>query len=85
MCRRQPGIGKSHFATRRNALTSGYFIAIGRLCEKCDGKWYVNLIFKASRSSYIAFIVLFATRMSGQKPLFESVTNVTLELTVVAA
>ena len=55
MCRRQPGIGKSHFATRRNALTSGYFIAIGRLCEKCDGKWYVNLIFKASRSSYIAF------------------------------
>jgi hypothetical protein len=47
MCRRQPGIGEripphSH---KNNQLTEATFpasAAIGRLCEKCDGKWCVG-------------------------------------------
>jgi hypothetical protein len=51
MCRRQPGIGKSFIITfgRVYRLTQAIHflyshiiflpLAIGRLCEKCDGKW----------------------------------------------
>ncbi len=50
-------------------------IAIGRLCEKCDGKWLV-------RSHCFEFNdlhsdkVLFVTHMSDQKLSYESAMNV---------
>ena len=47
MCRRQPGIGEPFNNNtvfvqllNRDVLS----LAIGRLCEKCDGKWYVYSI-----------------------------------------
>ncbi|KAI5999417.1 PHF5-like protein [Pisolithus orientalis] len=38
MCRRQPGIGKYSFIGTLVALLIRNTTAIGRLCEKCDGK-----------------------------------------------
>ena len=66
------------------------FPAIGRLCEKCDGKWLVdsvcfgwdNAISKARY--YLSCIVQYATPMCDRKPSFGSVMNVTLEHTAVA-
>ena len=42
MCRRQPGIGMSlYFLSICMFIETEGIVAIGRLCEKCDGKWYV--------------------------------------------
>ncbi|KAI0272305.1 PHF5-like protein-domain-containing protein [Gloeopeniophorella convolvens] len=38
MCRRQPGIGKHLTYTPDGVVLTHFPVAIGRLCEKCDGK-----------------------------------------------
>ena len=71
MCRRQPGIGESSIlaALRNEPQTdTEATAAIGRLCEKCDGKWYV---FRPNLSSYQYAEPLakapYATHTSAQK------------------
>jgi len=38
MCRRQPGIGE-RWCSCSKPFADHFCLAIGRLCEKCDGKW----------------------------------------------
>ncbi|CAE6474529.1 unnamed protein product [Rhizoctonia solani] len=61
-------------------------IAIGRLCEKCDGKWQVinkNIIARNSRQSTYDFspAAQFATLTFDLRPLYASVTSVILART----
>ena len=63
MCRRQPGIGMSlYFMSMCMYIeTGGEIVAIGRLCEKCDGKWYVAkqiLLHKKKQLFIILFFLL---------------------------
>jgi len=40
-CRKQPGVGELRLSlapVRQNTSQLSFFSAIGRLCEKCDGK-----------------------------------------------
>ena len=58
MCRRQTGIGTSEtlHANFKPRLTT--IPAIGRLCEKCDGKWCVySRVFCMSSPTLTAFRV----------------------------
>lgn len=58
-------------------------VAIGRLCEKCDGKWYVALISTAYAEKLISYYAAqFATHMSVQRRLFAYAMNVTSVHTV---
>ena len=81
MCRRQPGIGKQIFQSRVFDLTF-FSPAIGRLCEKCDGKWYVYyplvfiLLVLTSTNS-----VQYATHTFDQRLSSESAMNATLART----
>lgn len=55
-------------------------LAIGRLCEKCDGKWFVHAIivhFTPDLLNKICPTAPFATRMSDPRRLCASVTNAT--------
>lgn len=52
MCRRQPGIGMCVIFEYYSAGLNPY-PAIGRLCEKCDGKWWVHRIISLIPRSFI--------------------------------
>ena len=52
MCRRQPGIG-TYFPCTFITFIKDDFSAIGRLCEKCDGKWYASAIYIRARFGLI--------------------------------
>lgn len=41
MCRRLAGIGELFSPKLTKVLVLKLYLAIGRLCEKCDGKWCV--------------------------------------------
>ncbi|OJT09769.1 PHD finger-like domain-containing protein 5B [Trametes pubescens] len=57
-------------------------IAIGRLCEKCDGKWYVLGYFaQQGTPTDLRQIAPSVIPTYAPRPLFASVTNATLALT----
>ena len=62
MCRRQPGIGMLFivFLAPCTRLLNSEIAAIGRLCEKCDGKWSVPNYCCTARNSclYFSFFLL---------------------------
>ncbi|KAG6812729.1 hypothetical protein H0H92_000946 [Tricholoma furcatifolium] len=83
MCRRQPGIGSSsvNFAKWFSCLKISPPKAIGRLCEKCDGKWYEtrHLLYKATSNGY-SFSAPSVIPTFDQRRWYAYATNVTSEL-----
>ena len=61
---------------------SSFAPAIGRLCEKCDGKWYVVQSAQRPIDTDRLLLALFVIPTYAPRPLSESVTNATLALTV---
>ena len=85
MCRRQTGIGVlSHPPSTCPHILTLCLAAIGRLCEKCDGKWQVIRLTYLQRFSVrcgfidISLSALSATRTSAPKHSFVSAMNATL-------
>lgn len=53
--------------------------AIGRLCEKCDGKWSASLnCIHTFPGLMFSDLALYVIPMCAQKPLYEYVTSATL-------